>query len=88
MFGLQFRLAFVRPDRLARFDRLLHLGLQYGFIWDSLSSLTSARKIKIGVDGADMGLREAYPAAHDVGVLDERHAFVIGDAAAQTHNRW
>src|SRR3954454_22571728 len=41
------------------------------------------REIEPRVGGAYAGLGQAEFAAHDVGALDQRDAFVIGDAARQ-----
>ena len=40
-------------------------------------------EIEFRVGGADAGFGEAQFAADDVGAFDQRHAFVIGDAAGQ-----
>src|SRR5690348_4369344 len=48
-----------------------------------LSGFAHPGKVKLGVGGADVGFGEAQFAAYDVGALDERHAFVIGDAAGE-----
>jgi hypothetical protein len=42
---------------------------------------TGEPQFRIG--GADMGFGQAQFAAHDVGAVDQRDAFVIGDAARQ-----
>jgi hypothetical protein len=49
-----------------------------------LLALTHTGKIKLRVGGADVGFGEAEVAAHEVGPFDQRDAFVIGDAAAET----
>jgi hypothetical protein len=49
----------------------------------TLLNLTDIRKIELGVDDTDMGFEEIQFAARDLGVSDERDAFLISDAAAQ-----
>ena len=81
VFCLQFGLAFVCPDCLARFDCFVHLALRPSSDRAILSSLTEIRKVEPRVGCADMGLGEAQLAAHDVGTFNGCHAFVRGDAA-------
>src|SRR6516162_6990383 len=47
------------------------------------SLFTRPGEIEFGVGGADMGSGEAQFAAHYISALDQRHAFVIGDAARE-----
>src|ERR1700731_1390420 len=49
----------------------------------SLSTFTHTGKIEFRIGGANVGFGEAQFAPHDVGAFDQRHAFVIGDAARE-----
>jgi hypothetical protein len=80
VFCLQFGLAFVCPDCLARLDCFVHLTLRPSSDRAILSNLTEIRKVEPRVGCADMGLGEAQLAAYDVAAFDQV-ARVRDDAA-------